>query len=260
MKKLSDNVPSILQAASGDMPNTANELAKRTPTPSAGYGTKDITAPGTSRRPQPDEVRDILWKLSTIKPWQIKPEDQKAAKNALNTLAWATIPATIDEAVYWLTRLLAHFPRRDATQDAVVISDLAADLFDADVSLVALVAACDEIRKKATRKDPWLPPSGEILKLCEEKTEGYRAAKRRLETPALPKPERKEPEREPSSWDGKKWDDMDAGVRADLWAFLAPLMVSVRRTYCRVIGVDYDAVVEYIDGRGWNTEGGANAD
>lgn len=256
MKTISEASQTALQTASDGMQNTVTEQAKRTQTPSAGYGTKDLTVPGTfpKQRPQPDEVRDILWKLSTIKPWQIKPEDQKDVKNALSVLAWATIPATIDEAVYWLTRLLAHFPRRDSNQDAVVISDLAADMFDAEVSLVALVATCDEVRKAATKKDPWLPPSGHVLKLATERTDSYRAAKRRLENPprALPKPEEKP--RDPQPWEGKIWDDMDEAVRSALWAFLEPLGVSIRQTYCRVIDVDYETIREWAEQK----EGGQN--
>lgn len=250
MKTTGEIALGVLQKASDAMPDTVNEQGKRTLTPSDGSGTGVMIAPGKTR-PQPDEVRDILWKLSTIKLWQIKPEDQKDVKNALSALAWATIPATIDEAVYWLTRLIAHFPRRDATKDAVVISDLAADMFDAEVSLVALVATCDEIRKGATAKNPWFPPSGEILALASEKTKGYHTAKKRLEAPPRPSLAPPAPkEQPPSPWSGYAWDDMPEGARVALWDFLKFLDRSIRLTYCRVIQVDYDVIENFFNQAG----------
>lgn len=250
MKTIGETAQGLLPKVLDDTPDIASEPGKRTLTPSAGSKTAVMIAPGKTR-PQPDEVRDILWKLSTIKLWQIRPEDQKDAKNALSALAWATIPATIDEAVYWLTRLIAHFPRRDATKDAVVVADIAADMFDAEVSLVALVASCDEIRKGATKKDPWFPPSGEILSLAKEKTKHYHQAKSRLEAPqrpALPAPAPKERERMP--WEDQKFEDMPEDVRLKLWEFLAAFQSrGVANTYCGCIGLEYDVIATWFNER-----------
>lgn len=162
----------------------------------------------------------------------------------MNALGWATVPATIDEAVFWLTRLLAHFPRRDVGQDAVVTADLAADMIEAGVSLVAIVAVCDEVRKAATRKDPWLPPSGEILKLATEKTKTFNDWAARLKNPvALAPPLRQERDRPP--WVGVPWPDMPDTLRRQFWAFMEPMNVEVRRSYCRTLEIEYEAVRDW---------------
>lgn len=250
MKTIGEHAQGLLPKALDGTLDIASEPGKRTPTPSDGSGTAVMIAPG-KKRPEPDEIRDILWKLSTIKLWQIKPEDQKDVKNALNALAWTTIPATIDEAVYWLARLIAHFPRRDATKDAVVIADLAADMFDAEVSLIALVETCDDIRKSATAKNPWFPPSGEILSQAKENTKRYISARKRLEAPprtALAPPAPKE--RQPAAWEGYTWDDMPGEARAALWEFLGGLNRDIGKTYCRAIGADYDVIESFFNQAG----------
>lgn len=251
MKTITEAAQEALLKVSEDTRDTALQPGKRTPTVSDGSGTKDLTAPGTFQRPGPDEARDILWKLSTIKLWQIRPEDQKDVKNALSVLAWATIPATIDEAVYWLTRLIAHFPRRDATKDAVVIADLAADLFDAEVSLIALVATCDALRKAATKKDPWFPPSGEILSQAKETTKMYKAAQERLKAPVLPALAAPAPRKaDPLPWDDMALDDMPDEVRVGLYEFLAGFgSLGVKSTYCRCLGFEYDQLEQWINDR-----------
>lgn len=250
MQQIGDKSQEILLKASQDTHDIVQKQGRKTPMPSDGSGTKAISVHGT-RRPQPDEMRDILWKLSTIKPWQIRPEDQKAVKNALNVLGWTTFTATIDEAVYWLTRLIAHFPRRDASKDAVVVSDLSSDMIDAGVSLAALVAVCDDVRQGATKKDPWFPPSGEILLMAKKKTQSYADLKRRLETPySKALPARSPAEHDLKPWSGKSFADMSDSVRLELYEFLSRYhSQTVMKIYCDCIGVEYQEVINWFNER-----------
>jgi hypothetical protein len=172
-------------------------------------------------------------------------------KGALNALAWATIPATIDEAVYWLTRLIAHFPRRDASKDAVVISDLAADMFDAGVSLVSLVDTCDSVRRSSSSKNPWFPPSGEMLTQARDKTAMYKSYQKRLETPyrpALSAPVAKETPKNP--WDIKSWEELNDDERLKIWEFCAVFgSRRVATTYCSCVNIDYENLSNWYNSR-----------
>jgi len=150
----------------------------------------------------------------------------------------ATIPATIDEAVHWITRLLAHFPRRDVAKDAVVVADLASDMIDAGVSIIAIKTTCDEIRKNATAKSPFMPPSGEILTMAKQRTETYRRYKYTLENPPVQIEAVKRASMVP--WEGKRWDEMSYEVRKELWGFLThTLRKDGRLTYCRTTGLNF---------------------
>lgn len=246
MKQIGEIQPERSLTAYEDIGAIAKQPERKTPTPSDGCGTGVMIAPGTPR-PRPDEVQDILWKLSTIKPWEIKPDDQKAVQNALNALAWATVPATTDEAVYWLARLIAHFPRRDTTKDAIVVADIAADLVDAGVSLLALVGVCNDIRKGATAKAPWFPPSGEILQQCVERTRGYVRSRKALEAPRNATSGKSGPKTPDPAWVGKPWDGMSDEIKGQLVEFLAPMASQVRRAYCDTLPVDYDQVAAWAE-------------
>lgn len=253
MKKIGEVLPAVLPMASDGSADIVTGLAKRTLTPSAGYATPALIDPMTplSR----DEAVDIAWKLSTIRPWQISPDDQKAVKTALKALAWTTIPAKYEDAVTALTRLIAHFPRRDPSKDAVVVADIAADVVEADVSLVALMRVCKDIRKAATNDAPWFPPSGEVLKQAVDQTQTYQRMIERLTRPPAPAIEKKEPEPERLAWSGLDWEGMDDAIRAQLWGYLAPLSLSLREMYCRIIKIEYKTIAAWATEREENVEG-----
>jgi hypothetical protein len=243
MKQIGEIEPERSLTPYEDLGGIATRPAKKTPTPSAGLGTAGSTALTTNQpRPQLDEVADILSLARSIKPWQIGPEDQKAATDALKILDYCLIPATYDEAAYWIGRMLAHFPRRDIQGDGVVVADLAGNMVESGVSLIAVAAVTEDAWKAATKKNPWLPPSGEILKDAVDRTKSYQAQADRLRNPriALAPPAPKE--RAPSSWDGLAWGEMPVAARSDLWAFLKVLDYGIRKTYCRAVGLDYDTV------------------
>lgn len=234
-------------APSGD---TGTDLTPESPLSDLGIrrGPTGLTATSvTGPRPQAEDVRDILWTLSTIKPWQTSI-DPKDAKNALNVLELALIPLTTDEAVHWLTRLLAHFPRRDPRADGVITADLAADMTIQGVSLVALVAICDDVRREATKADPWFPPSGDILRRAVKQTNTYKKYVNELKNPRISGPARQKPAEPPASpWAGMAWEDMGDPVRRLLAAFLKPLDLGIARTYCKVMKFDYDVVSLWIE-------------
>jgi hypothetical protein len=248
MKKIGEITPERSLTAYEDLGGIVTRPEKRTLTPSAGSGMGDLTALMTNQpRPEMDEVADILSLVRSIKPWQIQPEDQKAAQDALKILAYCLIPATYDEAAYWIGRMLAHFPRRDIQGDGVVIADLAGSMIEEGVSLVAVAAVTEDAWKAATKKNPWLPPSGEILKDAVNRSKSFYWQHDHLcnPRPALASPVTKEAA--PASWDGLDWENMPVTVRADLWAFLTTLDLSIRLIYCRAIGIDYDAVEDFFN-------------
>lgn len=154
-----------------------------------------------------------------------------------------------------LTRLIAHFPRRDASKDAVVVSDIAADLVEANVSLVALMRVCKDIRKAATNDAPWFPPSGEVLKQAVDQTQAYQRMIERLTKAPVPVIEKvvREPERKP--WHGLAWEDMDDTVRGQLWAYMEPLSISLCEIYCDIMKIEYKTIAAWADERKKNVEG-----
>lgn len=230
MKQLGAELPNIV--------NTAMAQKNLTVTCSDGCGTTDgkkIMPYQPPRRPTLDEVPDILLKLRQVKPYAIKPDDQKAVQTALKVLAWTTIPATYDEAAYWVTRLLAHFPRRDAGKDGIVIADLSGAIVEKKISLVACCAVCDDAWREATDENPWMPPTGQLLKEMQERSESFARQYERLANPpaALPPPKKAEPP--PPPYGGRKWPDFTEADKEKFWhdikEYMPTLKAMMRRLY-----------------------------
>jgi len=95
-------------------------------------------------------------------------------------LEFTEIKADYENAVYWLTRLLAHFPAREVGKDGVIISDIASAAVGDKSSLIAIAHTCDDLWRGATKEDPFLPPSGEILSRILQKTSYYKSVKSRI--------------------------------------------------------------------------------
>lgn len=202
--------------------NTVTAQEKSNLICSVGSGTADgkgIIQYHPTRRPQADEVPDILLKLRQVKPYTIKPEDQKAAQNALKILAWTTIPATYEESTFWITRLLAHYPRIEAAKGGVMLADLSAAIVEEGVSLVAVCAICEETWRAATSENPWMPPTGELLKEMKERTKSYQRQQERLANPrpALPPPK---PVQRDVPYGGRHWPDFTEDDKERFWASL----------------------------------------
>lgn len=113
-------------------------------------------------------------------------------------------------------RLLAHFPRRDSTKDGVVVSDISAAVENQGLSLIAVAQVYDDLWKESSADNPFLPPSGEILKRIVEQTKTYRWQYERLKNPPAALIEHKRPDMVPLPelpWEGKKWADLDDETR-----------------------------------------------
>lgn len=203
-----------LAEASKNIAATASTTTKNSQICSDGLGTKagtEITKFQPPRRPTADEIPDILSKVRSIRPWQTRPDDH-LARSAAKNLSWTTIPATYDEATYWIARALAHFPRRDATKDAIIISDLAGEISHHGYSLLAVAGVLEMIWKSATEEKPWWPVTGQILQDIAAKSAMYERMRDQLARNqiALPAPQKQEPK---PMFDGRKWPDLSEGER-----------------------------------------------
>lgn len=159
----------------------------------------------------------------------------------------ATVPAKNEDVVYWLTRLMAHFPRRDSRQDGIITADLSADMVASNVSVVALVSVCSQIRREATKEGPWLPPSGEILRRAIRETSNYHRYINKIKNPQIVEIKINEhrtnrsvlPEK---PWHGKKFNELDDSVKIQFIEFVASLPSSMAKAYCDSMGVDYETI------------------
>ncbi len=137
-----------------------------------------LTITAAPKRPQAAELPGIALKAHLLLLSRIKRETPDPEN--LDVLKYLNITVTYEEAATWIARLLAHFPRREITKDAIIISDTAGDLVQADISLVAVVAVCDDIRRAANDEHPFPPLAGEVLKQAKAKMETYRLVKERF--------------------------------------------------------------------------------
>lgn len=168
------NLSEASSTALAGMQNTSPGQDRAAATSRPGSTDEDGTTNTKSGVYSPDEalfdleqIRTIL--LSKIEP--ATPTQRTLNAGAVNgIIRW---PTTKTAATYWLRRLLASFPNRKAENDGVFIADLTADLIAAKVPTVVLIATCDDIRQGTTEQNPWLPPSGEILKRAKNTAKFY---------------------------------------------------------------------------------------
>lgn len=116
----------------------------------------------TDRR-EPDQVMAIASRMSCKRLSAIKQGTLNADQMDYRLLTSLTAKAGKQDYAYWTGRLLAHFPRRDATKDAIVISDLGRLLEEIDASAVAVCQVCEDLLKESTVDNPFMPPTGEII-------------------------------------------------------------------------------------------------
>ena len=131
--------------------------------------------------------------------------------------------------------MLAHFPAREVTKDGVIIADISGACVEEKASLIAVSVVCEELWRASTKKNPWLPPSGEVLTAIKDRTESYRNAIERLANPKAALPAPKEPEPVPDAYGGRKWQDFtkeDHGLFAQQYYELMPQLRPLwRRLY-----------------------------
>ena len=117
-------------------------------------------------------------------------------------------------------RLLAHFPARQTTKDAIISSDLGGDLVAFKIGVGAFMAVCDDLRREATAENPWVPPSGEILNRAKRENERLQKHLTRLtdeQVKQLSAPARENKPKSP--WEielaqGRKWPEWSEETRA----------------------------------------------
>lgn len=130
--------------------------------------------------------------------------------------------------------MFQHFPGREKTKDSLVAADLAADCLEAAVSESALSFVCREFRLNADEDNPFLPPTGAIIKRCKERTEFERRASEPHRRPDRPEPAARAAERAAAvkvPWLGKDWSDFSASDKVALDRHLADLSAERRRDY-----------------------------
>lgn len=188
MKPLSANATSILQAAtaaSAEQNMSSHGLAQ----PSVDG--KMITPYQPHRRPTPEDAPRIISKILKARLWQIRPTDT-SAQEAVKLLAWALVPATYEEAAFWIGRMLAHFPYRDTSKDAVRVGDISAVVVEEQISLCAVYSACRDgwMEAKDPKSNP--PASGWVIDQMRKAMGEWVARQNALTlVAALPEPEKK---------------------------------------------------------------------
>jgi hypothetical protein len=170
--------------------------------------------------------------MHSLSLWQIKPDDEEKSQ-ACQILEQLILIGRYEDYCYIIGRLLQHFPSRQAEKDAIIISDLASDCIEENVSLCALIHICNKIRKEATKENPFLPPSGEILRRAIEQTKSWQ---NRLESLLNPMPlvYNKPAISDPCtvvSWFGKNWKDFDEKDKNDLREHLKTMPLNKREDY-----------------------------
>ena len=159
-------------------------------------------------------------------------------------MAWTTIEAKYEECAYWIGRLLAHFPNRETTKDGIVIADLASACVEEKASLLAVSQICDETWKAATKENPWMPPTGDILDRIKEKTQYWHSMIDRIANPkvALAPPKPKEPP--PDPYEGRKWAEFTEEDHERFADQLYALMPFLRPMWRRLYDVPEDVEIE----------------
>ena len=136
---------------------------------------------------------DIVSMRSTVCLWKTEPSERE---KTLNILEYCLIPATREQAKYWINRSLSHYNRRDVSKDAVIVVDLSYDMIERGASTVAIVEVLREFRHKATKTNPWWPTDGDILDEIDFKMKMFRDRHEALKANRL-QIEHKKPEPEP---------------------------------------------------------------
>lgn len=101
-------------------------------------------------------------------------------------LTEALTPASREDCAHWIDRFLCHFPKREVGRDGVVISDLIHEFCRINLPLVAIIETLSALWKEASADNPWVPPSGEILRLARTKANTYASILQRDKAKLLP--------------------------------------------------------------------------
>lgn len=125
----------------------------------------------------------------------------------------------------------------------MIISDVAAELEEMNISSLALARACRFIWKSATKENPWLPPSGAIVAEAIESQENLEKCVKRLlkisET-SLSLPPAKEQKTDEDT--PIMWDDLDEEQRQKIRDKIINWSLKARESYLRSYGAPDDEI------------------
>jgi len=102
----------------------------------------------------------------------------------------------------------------------VIVSDLSADCLQAGVTQEALSQVCTNIRREATTDNPFLPPTGEILRRVKDFMK-YVNAPKVISRETLPKPKAEKADVVP--WAYKTWGEFTPSDKAGLQKHLSEM-------------------------------------
>lgn len=160
--------------------------------------------------------------------------------------------------MYWLTRMMAHFPKVDSTKGAIIMGDLSAEVVKNSISLCAVAYVCEDSWKSAGQKtsdDPersrWPPQSGDLLRSMLDRMKMWQGYYDRLlnPKPQLAAPAPKPPE--PPKYGAEYWNEMDQENRARLMVDLKeyePFLRDVLLRSYRVPDGVYDQYLTQTEG------------
>jgi hypothetical protein len=172
MKQLSELVSSILTTVESQNANQSTQSVGLMPR--AG---QTMTLLEQSRQQgvvdmvEVSRLADLLLSNSL---WQTAPTSSHRAKR-IAILTEAVTPASYEDAVTLIARFINHFPRKTPEEGAVIISDVAASCKRHSIGVVALAVTLTQIMESATAQNPFMPPSGEIIRKAGKKTANYKS-------------------------------------------------------------------------------------
>lgn len=201
---------------------------------------KQTTLYHKARELTPEEVSRAISKASSLKLWQIKHGNTQEGQEAINLLKLLLMPASKADAVFWMVRLIGHFPRRDSSKDAVIISDICSLVEDDGISAAAVAYVCKDVLRRSTDDNPWMPPTGQLLLEMNERMkawQGYQNALTSTKNEAVYLPIKPQEKTNPLKYGAEKWQDMSEQKRQLLLADHIEYSVQIRNIILKTYGV-----------------------
>ena len=144
---------------------------------------------------------------------------------------------------------MAHFPSRETTKDAIILGDVSEMLREESVSVVGLIEACKELKREATNDNPFLPPSGEILRRSVSHTRNYQSMEMEIRRPAriaIPSPEKMKPSSNPVPQ--LIWSRMSDEEKNEMWSKVIGQAENVQNRYFAIHGINPKEANEWREG------------
>lgn len=178
--------------------------------------------------------------------FQIQKEGSEQQRNELKDYILECLtPATYAECVYFVLRMLNHFPQRNTTKDAIIAADIAAELVLRKCSVVAVCEACKELWLKSSEDNRFPPASGTIVTMCADHTKKLNEFYEFLSIQKLPMLIAPKLDQTKQTWEKNgKWQDWDEGTRYEFFKFHKDWDRSIFKFVERIYGITYDELRE----------------